>query len=84
MNIFWLTAVNGGNPHVSAIVVAPFNCPFLAAVDPVDVSIHGVVVDGLDVPQTLEWQDDVGRVVRVEHHAIYLVLLGKQQKRLGS
>lgn len=53
----------------------------LLGVDPVQLLVQRVVVDGPDVSEAVDGQDDVGALLLVDHHAIDRRLLAEQQER---
>lgn len=52
----------------------------LLGVDPVQLFVQRVVVDGPDVPQAVDRQDDVGTLLLVDHHSVDGRLLAEQQE----
>lgn len=56
----------------------------LPGVDPVELLVQWIVVDGSHVAQAVDGQDDVRALLLVDHHAIDRVLLTEQQERARS
>lgn len=56
----------------------------LFGVDPVQLLVQRVVVDGADVLQVVDGQDDVRALLLVDHHPVDGRLLAEEQERCGS
>ena len=52
----------------------------LLGVDPVQLLVQRVVVDGAHVPQAVDGQDDVRALLLVDHHPVDGRLLAEQQE----
>lgn len=52
----------------------------LLGVDPVQVFVQRVVVDGSDIPQAVDGQDDVRTLLLVDHHSINGCFLAEKQE----
>lgn len=69
--------------HLVAVLLRPTN-DVLLGVDPVELLVQWVVVDGSHVPQAVDGQDDVGALLFVNHHAVDGRLLTEEQEGGGS
>lgn len=56
----------------------------LLGVDPVQLLVQRVVVDGANVPQVVDGQDDIRALLLVNHHAVDRCLLAEEQEGCGS
>lgn len=74
---------SGQLPHLVAVLLGAAN-DVLLGVDPVQLLVQRVVVNGPDVLQVLNGQDDVGALLLVDHHAVDGRLLAEEQERRGS
>lgn len=63
------------------VVLGPLNV--LAPIHPVDELVQWVIVDGLDVPQPVQRQDEVRAVLVVGDHAADGTFLAEQQEGGG-
>lgn len=55
----------------------------LLRVDPVELLVEWVVVDGSHVAQAVNGQDDIGALLLIHYHAVDGRLLAEQQERGG-
>ena len=69
--------------HLVAVVLGPAD-GVLLGVDPVQLLVQGVVVDGAHVAQAVDGQDDVRALLLVHHHAVDGRLLAEQQEGGGG
>lgn len=71
-------------PGYLAAILLCLSDDVLARVNPVELLVQGVVVDGSDVAEAVDGEDDVRALLLVYHHAIDGILLAEQQKGGGS
>lgn len=65
--------------HLVAVLLRPTN-DVLLGVDPVELLVQRVVVNGSHVPQAMNGQDDIGALLLVNHHAVDGCLLTEEQE----
>lgn len=65
--------------HLVAVLLCPAN-DVLLRVDPVELLVQRVVVDGPHVSQAVDGQDDIGALLFVNHHAVDGRLLTEEQE----
>ena len=70
---------NGCSPYLVSVLLSAAD-DVLLGVDPVQLFVQRVVVDGSDVPQAVDRQDDVGTLLLVDHHAVDGRFLAEQQE----
>lgn len=69
--------------HLVAVLLGPAD-HVLFGVDPVELLVQRVVVDGPHVPQAVDGQDNVGALLLVNHHTVDGRLLAEEQEGGGS